>query len=268
MNGVAPPRAADARATGGEGERKPLGLRTLATAAVETGFRSLARLRGAPAFHPQGLTCAADLEVVDDGRRSWGVPWLDAPGRYAATVRLSRAAGLPRRLPDALGLAVRVDRPDGPLDLLLTSSGRGLVTRHLPLPRTDALSGPCSSLLPYRVGGRLRVLAALPRPSRQAPVHGDPASLREALAAGPLAFDLCAAAFGRSWRAPWRPFAVLTVRAPLPVGQEDSPGFDPYAHDAPGFTPGGVLAATRRAAYRGSRAGRREDDGTVVNRQE
>ncbi|WP_229821129.1 MULTISPECIES: phosphodiesterase [Streptomyces] len=226
-------------------------------AAAEAGFRSLARLRGAPALHPQGLTCTAELEVVDDGGGPWGAPWLDAPGRYPATVRLSRAAGLPRRLPDALGLAVRVERADGTLDLLLTSSGRGRITRHLPLPRVDALSGPCSSLLSYRIGGRSCLLAAFPRRTRQAPVHADPASLREALAGGPLVLDLCAAPSGRSRRGAWRAFALLTVREPLPVRQEDSPGFDVYAHSAPGFAPGGTLAAIRRAAYRGSRAGRR-----------
>ncbi|MET7686745.1 hypothetical protein ABZT06_01905 [Streptomyces sp. NPDC005483] len=59
------------------------------------------------------------------------MPWLDAPRRYGATVRLSRAAGLPRRQPDGLGLAVRVEQADGPddaLDLLLTSCGRGRVS--------------------------------------------------------------------------------------------------------------------------------------------
>ncbi|WP_225830727.1 phosphodiesterase [Streptomyces sp. NK08204] len=222
---------------------------------VEAAFRLLARLRGAPVLHPDGLMCAAELEVLDGGER-WGVPWLEGPGRYAATVRLSRAAGLPRRLPDGLGLAVRVDEADGPgraLDLLLTSSGRGRLTRHLPLPRADALAGPYSSLVSYRVSGRPRVLAAFPRPARQAPVHGDPASLARALDAGPLVFDLCAGAHGRSWRA----FAVLTVRTALPVRPTESADFDVYAHDARGFTPGPALAALRRAAYRGSRAGRR-----------
>ncbi|MFJ5997738.1 phosphodiesterase [Streptomyces sp. NPDC092370] len=174
---------------------------------------------------------------------------------YAATVRLSRAAGLPGRLPDGLGLAVRVQHADGvdrPLDLLLTSSGRGRITRHLPLPRADALGGPYSSLLPYRVGGRRGVLTAFPRRSGRAPVHGDPASLKRALASGPLLFDLCAESSDR----PRRPFAVLTVRAPLPLRRHEGPDFDIYAHSVPGFTPGSALARTRRAAYRGSRAGR------------
>jgi hypothetical protein len=232
---------------------------------VEEGFRRLARLRGAPALHPHGLTCTAGLEIVADGAGDWGVPWLDSPGRYPATVRFSRAAGLPPRLPDGLGLALRVEQGGDrgrTLDLLLTSSGRGPVTRHLPLPRADALGGPYSSLLSYRVGGRRHVLAAFPRRTGQAPVHGDPVSLAVALDAGPLLFDLRAApADGLRTRPagrPWRTFAVLTVRAVLPVGRDTSLDFDPYAHSLPGLAPGGALAAARRAAYRGSRAGRRE----------
>ncbi|CAL9647690.1 hypothetical protein SUDANB105_06532 [Streptomyces sp. enrichment culture] len=226
--------------------------------AVEAAFRLIARLRGAPALHPDGLMCTAELRVMDGGER-WDVPWLDTPGRYEATVRLSRAAGLPRRLPDGLGLAVRVEQADGPghaLDLLLTSSGRGRMTRHLPLPRADALGGPYSSLLSYRIAGRPSVLAAFPRRSREArdaPVHGDPVSLSRALSAGPLVFDLCAEATDRRWRE----FAVLTVHTPLPVRPTESADFDIYAHEARDFTPGPALSVIRRAAYRGSRAGRR-----------
>jgi hypothetical protein len=224
-------------------------------ALVEAGFRALARLRRAPALHPQGLTCAGELEVVEDGAGPWDVPWLDTPRRLTATVRLSRAGGLPRRLPDGLGLAVRVTDADGPdrtLDLLMTSSGRGRAGRHVPLPRADALRGPYSSLLPYRVAGRSRLLAAFPRRTRQAPVPGDPESMAAALAAGPLVYDLCAETADRSWRR----FAVLTVRAVLPVGREDTLDFDIYRNSVRAFAPGGALAATRRAAYRGSRSGR------------
>ncbi|WP_454320285.1 phosphodiesterase [Streptomyces phaeoluteigriseus] len=227
---------------------------------VEAAFRMLARLRAAPALHPHGLMCTAELAVVADEGEPWGVKWLDAPGRYAATVRLSRAAGLPHRLPDGLGLAVRAEHaagPGRPLDLLLTSSGRGRITRRLPRARADALGGPYSSLLSYRVGGRSCVLAAFPRRSGRAPVHGDPGSLRAALAAGPRVFDLCAGTADGAWRV----FAELTVRGPLPLGQVESADFDVYRHDAEGFTPGRTLAAARRAAYQGSRTGRRERGG-------
>ncbi|MFJ2259073.1 phosphodiesterase [Streptomyces sp. NPDC087844] len=224
---------------------------------IRAGFRQLAQLRRGPALHPYGLTCAAELEVVDDGGGLWGVPWLDEPGRYETTVRLSRAAGLPGRLPDGLGLALRVEGaagPGRPFDLLLTSSGRGRVGRHLPQPRTDVLSGPYSSLLPYRVGGHSSLLAAFPRRTRREPVRGDLTSLREVLTAGTLVFDLCAETSGRAWRA----FAVLTVGAPLPVPPTESLDSDIYTHSGRGFRPGSALAAIRRAAYRGSQADRRE----------
>ncbi|USQ85206.1 hypothetical protein NFX46_16285 [Streptomyces phaeoluteigriseus] len=102
-----------------------------------------------------------------------GEKWLDAPRRYAATVRLSGAVGLPRRLPDGLGPAVRMEQAAGPgrsLDLLLTSSGggRGRIARRLPRLRADAPGGPYASLLSYRVGGRPCVLAAFPRRSGRA----------------------------------------------------------------------------------------------------
>jgi hypothetical protein len=43
----------------------------------------------------------------------------------------------------------------------------------------------------------------------------------------------------------------------LPHGQEETPDFDIYDHSVSGLAPSGALATTRRAAYRGSRAGRR-----------
>ncbi|GGQ64213.1 phosphodiesterase [Streptomyces asoensis] len=223
---------------------------------VETAFRLLAASRRAPALHPRGLTCTAALEVVDDDGGPWGAPWLDVPGIYAATVRFSRAAGLPGAVPDGLGLALRVERADGTgvlLDLLLTTCGRGRLTRHLPRPRADALGGPYSSLLAYRIGGRHRLVAAFPHRTRQASVPAAPGGLRDALATGPLVFELCAETSARTWR----PFAVLTVDAALSVPADRTLDFDPYAHSAHGFRPGGALAAIRRAAYRGSRAGRR-----------
>ncbi|MFE7649619.1 hypothetical protein [Streptomyces phaeoluteigriseus] len=117
--------------------------------------------------------CTAELDVVDAMSGPWGEreKWLDAPWRYAATVRLSGAVGPPRRLPDGLRPAVRMEQaagPGRPLDLLLTSSGggRGRVTRRLPRLRADAPGGPYSRLLSHRVGRRP---VPLP-PSRAAPV--------------------------------------------------------------------------------------------------
>ncbi|USQ85207.1 hypothetical protein NFX46_16290 [Streptomyces phaeoluteigriseus] len=79
-------------------------------------------------------------------------------------------------------------------------------------------------------------------------------SLRRAPASGPLVFDLCAGTPDGTWRV----FAVLTVSSPLPLGQEESAQFAIHRHSVDGMTPGRTLAATRRAAYRGSGAGGRE----------
>jgi hypothetical protein len=97
--------------------------------------------------------------------------------------------------------------------------------------RTACAASPCGRaarpvLQPAPVPGGRTVPAAggLTRQPRQAPVPGDPESMATALAAGPLVYDLCAETADRSWRR----FAVLTVRAVLPVGQEDTLDCDIY----------------------------------------
>lgn len=224
--------------------------------------RRLARRRAAPALHPQGLTCTGVLDVPGTGGDAapWGVPLLDRPGRYEVTVRWSRAAGLPPRWPDGLGLAVCVEDAGGPgvpVDLLLTSSGTGRLGRHVPRPRRDALAGPYSTLLAYRVGDRDRVILAAParithvRAGRRR-VRGEPAALRRALDHGPLRLDLRAAAPDE----PWRTFAVLTVETPEPYPEAATPTYDPYLHSLPGLRPTHRLHGLRAAAYSGSRHGR------------
>ncbi|GAA2489029.1 phosphodiesterase [Streptomyces gobitricini] len=234
--------------------------------------RRLARKRSAPALHPRGLVCEGTLDVpgTGDGGVPWGVPFLDRAGEYRVSVRWSRAAGLPAGWPDGLGLALRVEDAGGPgtpLDLLLTSSGTGRLGRHVPLPRRDALAGPYSTLLAYRVGGRERVIMADPagalRPgvtpgagagpgAGHRRVPGDPDALRAALDRGPVRFELCAAAPDE----PWRAFATLTVRTPRPHGEGAAHAYDPYLHGLPGLRPTHRLHDLRAAAYSGSRHGR------------
>lgn len=223
------------------------GVRETARRAAE----SVARWRDAPAVHPTGVLCSGTLHVA--GRdAAWGVPWLDRHASYPAIVRWSHALGTPRRLPDALGLAVRVEHADGPerpLDLLFTSSGTGRLGRHVPLLRPDALTGAYSTLLTYRTGERERVLAAFP--VLDPPYTPRPALWQE-LACRPVRFRLCAAASGE----PWRPFASLTLEAVHPAPAETTVSYDPVAHSLPGLCPAGRLNRLRDAAYAGSRRGR------------
>ncbi|MFF8096324.1 phosphodiesterase [Streptomyces sp. NPDC016675] len=215
----------------------------------------VARWRSAPALHPHGVLCTGTLTVTGRRDTPWGVPWLDRPGSYTATVRWSRALGLPRPLPDALGLAVRVEDADSlgnAIDLLFTSSRRGRLGRHLPLPRPNALQGPYSTLLPYRVGERERVLAAFPVPE----VHGASGNtlptLWQELARRPVRFDLRAAAPDE----PWTTFASLSLEAAHAAPATSTVSYDPYARSLPGLRPTGRLRRLRDAAYAGSRRGR------------
>ncbi|WP_395575819.1 phosphodiesterase [Streptomyces sp. BK79] len=211
----------------------------------------VARWRSAPALHPYGVLCTGTLTVTGRADASWGVPWLDRPGSYAATVRWSRALGLPRPLPDGLGLAVRVEDTDGlgnALDLLFTSSRRGRLGRHLPLARPNALKGPYSTLLSYRVGERDRVLAAFP----VGPTGDALPTLWQELVRRPVRFDLRAAAPDE----PWTTFASLSLGAVHAAPATSTVSYDPYARSLPGLRPTGRLRRLRDAAYAGSRRGR------------
>ena len=207
---------------------------------------ALARWRGGKPMHPRGALFDAVLERHGTGR-GWGAPWLDEAAVEPATARLSRGAGLPAPLPDLLGLAVVVPGEAGPVHLLLSSTGRGRVTRLLPAPRRDSAS-VYSSIMAYRSdGGSLRI-AALPERDG---VPSDPEPLAAAVARRPLRFTLAAArGFG-----PWEPFGRLTL--PEPERRLDADvRFDAVLHPPPGLVADGPMARFRAPAYATARAAR------------
>jgi hypothetical protein len=207
--------------------------------AVAVPIAALARVRGSKPMHPRGVVFDAALQ-----RRGahTGVDWLDATGSDDVVVRLSRGAGLPPRLPDLLGFALRLPG-DPPVDLLLSSSGQGRWTRRAPVLRRDAAT-PYGSLMAYRSGVGPVWLAAVPR-------GGPLPTGSEALAAaGPGRVVELSAAVGRG---PWQAFAAVSLRtAPRPP---DPPvHFDAVLHAPPGLTADGPMARFRRPAYAAARA--------------
>ncbi|GAA3398737.1 phosphodiesterase [Streptomyces roseoviridis] len=237
--------------TGSDTER----LRRAALGAVSGLVERTAARRSAPALHPHGVTAPATLRIRPREGPVWGVPWLDRDGSHPVRMRWSRALGLPGNLPDALGIALRVPDAGGPglpLDLLFTSSGSGPRSRHLPLPRRDALAGPYSSLLSYRVGARTLLLTLWPGEERT----GLPAGLeglRRSLAEGPVVLTLCASVPGRP---ALRPLGTLTTGAPQAPVPQETEAYDPYRHRLPDLRPTARLSRLREAAYAASRAGR------------
>jgi hypothetical protein len=181
----------------------------LATRPVADVLGALARLRSGPAVHAVGTSYAATLEVsgAEASARALGLPFVDEAGRYSATVRLSRAAGLPAPAPDVLGLAIRVD-PDGqaesPQDLLLDSCWPGPVGRHLIRPARAVDSGWYGSLLAYRAGDAIIHLAAEGDGPNGTSVGHDTASgcRFRLLYAGPREQE-------------WTPWATLTLQHPV-----------------------------------------------------
>jgi hypothetical protein len=161
-------------------------------------------------------------------------------------VRFSRGAGLPAPLPDLLGLAVRLPDGDRPVDLLLSSTGRGRWTRYVPVPRADA-AATYSSIMGYRSpAGTLR-LAAVPETPEHLPSDPEPVAAE----APGAAFTLLVA------RGPgdWLPFARLGLGAPAAELDPDV-RFDAVRNPPPGLVADGPMARFRAPAYAAAREGR------------
>jgi hypothetical protein len=213
---------------------------------------ALARWRRGKPMHPRGAVFDAVLER-SGSTPPWGVPWLDERSEDPAVVRLSRGMGLPEPLPDLLGLAVRVPGRDGPVDLLLSSTGLGVLTRFVPALRRDAAGG-YTSIMGYRSDTGTVHLAAVPERS---PAPSEPGPQARDVAARPLRFTLVAAPGLR----PWRPFARLTLAAPAEPLDPDV-HFDAVLHPPPGLVADGPLARLRAPAYAAAREGRSEGQST------
>jgi hypothetical protein len=211
------------------------------TALVTAGFRGLAALRHARAFHPAGVVRRGELTPVADD-----LPWPSGPVPVLA--RLSKGAGTPGRLPDALGLAVRIPgagRGGGPWDLTLTTAGSGHLGRMLPRPAPAWTRGAYSSLVPYRQADRLVWLGAW----AEEPAPRIDASLTALATVGELRFVLRTGREDGRWSD--------SARLVLGEGGGAAPAFDPMLNRPAELEPAPEwLARLRERAYAGSRTGR------------
>jgi hypothetical protein len=207
---------------------------------IAVPLAAVARWRHGRPMHPRGAVFDAVLERAGS-RPPWGVPWLDDPAQDDVVVRLSRGLGLPARLPDLLGLAIRLPGHGRPVDLLLTTAGRGPLTRLTPVPRRNT-AAVYSSIMGYRSDAGVLCVAAFPDGGE---VPSDPGPLTDAVLRDGLGFTLVAAARGAG---PWRPFARLALTAPRGPLDADV-RFDAVQHPPPGLVPDGPMARFRAPAY-------------------
>jgi hypothetical protein len=241
--------------------------------AVGLVLAGLAAIRRGKPVHPQGAVYEAEL-VVPSHRGPLGHTELfGSSGRRPALVRFSRSLGLPRPLPDLLGMSVRVPDAYGAghhQDFLMVTSVDAPVMHHLFVPASDVQQRAYSSSLPYRAGDRTLLVGALPRPESPRPAGADELErLAAAAATGALVFDLAVAGvWGR-----FEPLAELRIGARLPV-EADALRFNPW-NAGGGLEPTGLLNRLRDYAYPLSqrawrRAGRAEQQAaaeTVIERR-
>ena len=192
--------------------------------------RTIALLRPADKpLHPDGVVLVGRLDRQGSATPT-GVTWLDEPGHDDVVVRLSRAVGLPRPLPDIHGLAIRVPSERGPGDLLLASTGWGRLGRFVLTFGRRPGARPLTSLLPYRtdVGAVLigaRYVASGTYELAWAPYDGD-----------------------------WQAFATLVITDREAADQKVS--FDAVLNQVPGLLQYPTVVRLREPAYGQARRSR------------
>jgi hypothetical protein len=232
-----------------------------AGASIGAVLGAVASLRGGKAVHPHGAVHEATLTILGSPKAPAAAQLLSTPAEYRAIVRFSRSVGVPRPIPDLLGMSLRVLDAYGRghhQDFMLVTSADLPVAHHIFLPATDVQQRPYSSSLPYRAGGERFLIGALPDPRSARPDGDDELDrLARAAATGRLRFRLAVApVMGR-----FATVGEIAVGERLPA-ELDALRFNPW-NTGGGLEPAGVLNGARDRAYKLSQAawGRRIDDG-------
>ena len=197
-------------------------------------FAIAAAIRGAKAVHPHGVVHEATVAISGAADAPRAATLLTERKEHRAIVRFSRSFGLPRPLPDLLGMSIRLPDVHGPgrhQDFMLVTSIDLPILHHGFLPADDVQQRPYSSSLPYRAGDERFLIGALP--------------------AGEDRFQLAVAPMmGR-----FRPVGEIRIGARLPQ-ELDAIQMNPF-NTGGGLRPSGFLNRLRDYAYPLSQAGRR-----------
>jgi hypothetical protein len=209
---------------------------------------ALAAVRRGKAFHPDGVVYDARLAIAGDPTAPQAAELLSRRDEHRVIVRFSRAVGLPRPIPDLLGLSLRVPDAYGAgrhQDFLLVTSADYPLLHHIFLPARDVQQRPYTSSLPYRAKGDLFLVGAVPQPgSPRLDGRNEFERLQAAASTGRLAFDLAVAPVSGRFR------AVGSVRIGARLPHElDALRFNPW-NTGGGMEPAGWLNGARDRAYK------------------
>lgn len=207
-------------------------------------------LRGRRFFHPVGVLAKGSIERVAPAAQGLPIPSSDV------VARVSKAAGTPGALPDFIGLAFRVAPQElkaTPWDILLVSSGSGVLARAIALRPTTSWTGQTlTSLMPFRYRGGVWWLRA--RSLTDIDGFGlSLASVQTTIDDGGIEFSIDQAC----GRGDFTPLARLRLTTAMDPDPAEDVSFDPVLNTPPGLTlyPG-WLANLRARAYQHSRDGR------------
>lgn len=175
--------------------------------ALGAAFATLAAVRRPHPVHPHGAVLHGEIRRSGSPIRT-GIAWFDEAeaGSLPVIARASRSAGVPAPLPDVIGLAVRFDGPDGPVDLELASTGVGWPWRFALRAHRSPSRAHLHAILPYRAPTGPVLLAARTIAPADLPPHPD--ELADRLAAEPWRLELLVA----RPRGAWRRFGELELR--------------------------------------------------------
>ena len=213
---------------------------------------AVAAVRGGKAVHPHGVVHRARVIAEGAAHAPQGARLLGEAAEHDAIVRFSRSVGLPRPVPDLLGISVRVVDAygrDHHQDLMLVTSVDRPVLHHVFVPATDFQQRVYTSSLPYRAGGEAFLLGVTPEGASPRPAGDDEFDrLARAAATGELAFALAVAPIGGRFR----PVGRIEVgdRTPPSV---DALRFNPF-NCGGGREPAGFRNRLRGYAYPMSQA--------------
>ena len=131
------------------GDRKGI-LGEAAGLSIGAVLAALAVVRRGKAFHPDGVVYDARLAIAGDPTAPQAAELLSRQGEHFAIARFSRAVGLPRPIPDLLGMSLRVPGAYGSgwhQDFLLVTSADYPLLHHIFLPARDVQQRPYTCLL-------------------------------------------------------------------------------------------------------------------------
>lgn len=192
-------------------------------------FGTLAKVRRNRAIHTRGITRAGTAHMQDHGLALSGQATTDV------IVRFSRGAGLPARLPDINGLAIRFVADDGNRDLLLATAGPGRFRRIL-TPAIDFATSRYSTIASYQLHNNKPAVIT-------AELVGNQIMLDDLATPHPRLLHLTAHRDNR-------PHHLGTIELGAPIDGSNV-RYDPNA-TGPDLTPLGPINALRSSAYAAS----------------